>query len=567
MFFFSTHSEVRKERLFIDLEQKVKLEKTILLEKLEKVAALTLTSAETIDFVKVKNEDSVWNSYVYRYFKELIEHNIAYLQIRYIDKNGHEVIRVERQHENLHIAPKKDLQNKSNSLYFQTTKKLNPHQVYISDIDLNMEHGKVASPFQPVIRVASPVYSSNGFEGIIIINLDMARFLENAHWQFGIASEQLLIANKEGFWIRAVNKGHSWGHNLKDRAQYNLKSMYESYGGSPTFFANNEGRLHTEVGLNVYSYVNLNDINLCSLAQICTGLDDNKFLFIGHISEQSYSKYYSQLFFNYTLLAALLSLIGFMIALFVARLGLKNDELQAEVVRSGQLSMVGQLAAGVAHEINNPLMVLKGHSRRLIKKIKEGAVDEGLLSKSINIQLKAIDRIAAIVRQLRVQRKNEDVQLNVVNINQIVQEALDFTDAMYSNLGIKFQVSLCPSDECCITGDSGMLMQVLLNILANAKDAVEKNDAAEISISIRQSVKMVSIIISDNGEGMDSSTKQRIFETFFTTKEVGKGTGLGLGIVYSMIQNMKGKIEVDSELGMGTTFKLMFSKCPCSGEQ
>jgi PAS domain S-box-containing protein len=239
--------------------------------------------------------------------------------------------------------------------------------------------------------------------------------------------------------------------------------------------------------------------------------------------------------------------------------------LEAQFRHAQKLESVGQLAAGVAHDFNNILTVIMGYSDTLA-----GRPD---LSADVREPLKLIaeasGRAASLTRQLLMFSRKQVVQLKSLELNMVLQNL----DKMLSRLlgeDIVLQTHYgAPLPR--IEADTGMLEQVVMNLTVNSRDAMPKGGTLKISTSVaRIDSAYVSrnadsrlgtfacLTIRDSGTGMDRKTQERIFEPFFSTKEVGKGTGLGLATVYGIVKQHEGWIEVESAPGQGTTFRIFF---------
>jgi two-component system NtrC family sensor kinase len=229
------------------------------------------------------------------------------------------------------------------------------------------------------------------------------------------------------------------------------------------------------------------------------------------------------------------------------------------VIQSSKMAALGKMAAGIAHEINNPLAVI-GEKAGWIKDL---LADEDL-TKSENFKEfeDAVKRIEHHVerakkvthRLLGFARRMEPI-LEQVDINKTLNETVDFleNESRFRNIDIQVDPQL---DLPTITSDSSQLQQVLLNIINNAIDAIGKGGEIRIKTTHLSKNNELMIEITDNGPGIPKENLGKIFDPFFTTKEVGKGTGLGLSIVYSIIEKLGGRIMVASEEGQGTTFTI-----------
>jgi two-component system NtrC family sensor kinase len=234
---------------------------------------------------------------------------------------------------------------------------------------------------------------------------------------------------------------------------------------------------------------------------------------------------------------------------------LRRTAMLHEVEYTNKLASIGRLAAGVAHEINNPVAIINekvGLLEDLLKVTSEFPFQEKFLRQSKVIK-DSVKRISEITHRLLGFARHLPMKAETIHLDALVKEVLGFLgrEAEYRNISINRHI---PSDMEPIEADKGQLQQVLLNILNNALAAV--SDGGEINIAVAQHEdENVAISISDDGMGIASEDLKRIFEPFFSTKG-DKGTGLGLSITYGIVQKMGGHIEVESELGQGTTFTI-----------
>jgi len=230
-------------------------------------------------------------------------------------------------------------------------------------------------------------------------------------------------------------------------------------------------------------------------------------------------------------------------------------ESEQLLLQSHKMEAIGRLAAGVAHEINNPLAVIN-EKAGLMKDFLELTEDfqqhkEKFISLIQGIS-DSVGRCRTITHRLLGFSRRVDASLEVIDLNLIVREVIDFVEKelLYKNVQVKMTFA---EDLPQIESDKGQLQQVILNIVNNAADAVEKGGIIEVQTDTKDEHTM-RVSITDNGHGIPERILDHIFEPFFTTKEKDKGTGLGLSISYGIMKKLGGTISVQSKVNEGTTF-------------
>lgn len=262
-------------------------------------------------------------------------------------------------------------------------------------------------------------------------------------------------------------------------------------------------------------------------------------------------------------------------------------EAQSQLVSAEKMASLGQLTAGIAHEINNPINFVKSNIDPLKLNIKElleliqryeklaldkkkelgSALDDvELYKEEIDLDLlvdetkeiiegikEGATRTVEIVQGLRTFSHVDDVGIKNVDINEGINSTLTL---LKGEISAHTKIELILDDLGELECYGGKINQVFMNVINNAIQAVKANpkEPGRIVITTKDLKEGVKIIIKDNGIGMDEETKEKIFDPFFTTKDVGEGTGLGLSVVYGIIDNHEGTVEVESELGKGTIF-------------
>ena len=214
------------------------------------------------------------------------------------------------------------------------------------------------------------------------------------------------------------------------------------------------------------------------------------------------------------------------------------------------MASLGIMAAGIAHEIGNPLTSISSIIQLMKRRLKDPQNQQYLSTIQENIH-----RISQIVKELVDFSRPSSEQLQPTDINKVVQSAVGIARYDRRARNIQFQVEFDPSLPT-ISLVADQLHQVILNMLVNALDAMEKQ-GDRITVRTYRENDNVVIEIQDTGEGIAPENLSRIFEPFFTTKEVGKGTGLGLTVSYGIVKKFGGDVQVKSQQGKGTTFRIV----------
>jgi len=246
----------------------------------------------------------------------------------------------------------------------------------------------------------------------------------------------------------------------------------------------------------------------------------------------------------------------------------ERQQLGEQLRQSQKMEAIGQLAGGVAHDFNNILTVIHGHASLLL-------VDKSVTAnaaRSAQQITQAAERAAGLTRQLLTFSRRQVMQPRRLDLNEVVS---NLTMMLGRILGEDIALQLNYWNQPAhIKADASMMEQVLLNLVVNARDAMPKGGHLAIKITTSKAdpnyrkyqpdsraEDFICLHVSDTGTGIDPETLRRIFEPFFTTKEVGKGTGLGLATVYGIVNQHQGWIEVDSEVGRGSTFRVYLPIC------
>ena len=254
---------------------------------------------------------------------------------------------------------------------------------------------------------------------------------------------------------------------------------------------------------------------------------------------------------------------------------MRTDQLRekdAQLVQSGKLATLGEMATGIAHEINQPLGGISLMTQGIQRALEKGKLTDAILADRLHSIGEQIERINKIINHLRVFGRQAPEAKSPISINKPILDVLELIGMQLRNHNIEVTLELDASLPD-VLGDANRLEQVFLNIIGNARDALEEQEAKVIArrgspeppewmaswrkkILVRSYLEngMVTAIVTDTAGGIPDKVLHKIFEPFFTTKQVGKGTGLGLSISYGIVKEFNGDIQVKTAIDVGSTF-------------
>jgi two-component system NtrC family sensor kinase len=245
---------------------------------------------------------------------------------------------------------------------------------------------------------------------------------------------------------------------------------------------------------------------------------------------------------------------------------------QAQLLQAEKLSAIGQLVAGVAHELNNPLTSVIGYAQLLQQELKETPEGDKPRAPELAHDLKRIaeesERAARIVRNLLAFARRQSAARAEQDIADVMNRVLSLRAYELRLNAIELETDFEPGLPP-VLGDGGQLQQALLNLLLNAEQAMRARQVRRLRVGTRFAAESgaVEVFITDSGHGIPDENLRRIFDPFFTTREVGEGTGLGLSICYGIVRDHGGQIAVESRVGQGTTFKVLLPACSVAQDE
>ena len=226
----------------------------------------------------------------------------------------------------------------------------------------------------------------------------------------------------------------------------------------------------------------------------------------------------------------------------------KLEQAQAQLLQSEKMAAFGQLGAGIAHEVKNPLAGILGCAQLSLMELEEGTP----LHKKLEIIEKETGRCRTIIDNLMKFARQEKALFEPIGINEVVDDACTIINHQLETQQVKIIKDL-DAQLPTIQGNPNQLQQVLMNLMMNAQQAME-GQPGTVTVRTRRTGERIEIVVRDDGPGIPEENRRKLFEPFFTTKPTGQGTGLGLSVSFGIIQDHRGEISVESEVGQGTDF-------------
>jgi len=226
--------------------------------------------------------------------------------------------------------------------------------------------------------------------------------------------------------------------------------------------------------------------------------------------------------------------------------------VEKKLLQSQKMESIGQLAGGVAHDLNNYMMAIQGYTDLTMGMVVSDSEEYQNLAEA----RKSMERVTELTRKLLLFGRRSDVDLRPTDINSVVS---GLTGMLPHLVGERFRlVPELAEGPLVVNGDPGLIEQVVMNLVVNARDAMPDGGKITVSTTRMEPGDCVRLSVEDSGHGMDETTVSHIFEPFFTTKPAGQGIGLGLSVIYSIVEQHGGRVEVDSTPGSGSRFNIYF---------
>ena len=486
-------------------------------------------------------------------FHSYSNHKGVFDQIRLLDDTGMEVVRVNFDSGDPQVVPEDQLQFKGDRYYFRDTFSLSRGEIYVSPLDLNVEGGEIEQPLKPMICIGMPVYDIDGQKsGVIIINYLAENLIEHFEAIGYHIEGDIMLLNSEGFWLKSPRAEDEWGFMYEDRADITFGNAFPDIWQQISNL--DTGQIRTEDGLFSFGTIYPISESIKSstgsskpFAPSEASLEFNEYYWkiVTRVSPNKLTEVSINLLNNLLMLDGFLLVVSF-VFLWILVYTKKNREIiENKLVRSKRLAFLGQLAGSVSHEIRNPLGVISNSIYFLNMNLKDA---DKKVKDHLNIMQIQINRSVQIIGDLLTFLKTTPISLNECDLNKLVAGKLAELEVP-SNISVKKQFD---SNLQTVNLAQQKILEMCSNIISNAIHAMPQGGILEVKTVLKDS--FVELIFKDTGEGISKENLENIYEPLFSTKVVG--TGFGLAITKKYVDEHKGRINVESEEGKGTTLTI-----------
>lgn len=532
-------------------------------------------------------------------------------QIRYLDHQGKEIVRVDKRDNRVVVVPEERLQDKGDRYYFKDAYAIKPGELYVSQLDLNVEFGQIEKPERPVIRVATPIGSGTGSnEGILIINLhadflleqiqQMAQARAGTAYLFDLAGHFIsrTAGQQDGFAMQPVerlsnilgdialtsiltgNAGTlSVADNIFAHAMIRFGDAYPKEGRSQWVIA--VGFPEKTLFMSVFNlYVLYAILGISLLATALGGYAISRHLLgplealsketeaiaagdFSHRVEIKGGDEIAGLGQKFNAMAARVeNLVNSLAAhrdqleeeVKARTIELEHEqeerrELDRQMFQMDKMATIGELAMGIAHEIGNPLAGMKAVSQAM--QFEEN-LPPGMLEALRRFESE-VDRLSDFLRSFHGFAARTAIDLQPTSLQGAVDDVLFWTRKEAKSAGIEIATDI-PENLPSLSADPAQFKQVLINLVINGLHAMP--EGGKLDLSAKREGGHVRIEVRDTGVGIPDEILPRIFDPFFTTRQ--GGSGLGLAITTKILHEHKASIQVESETGHGTCMTLLW---------
>ena len=488
-----------------------------------------------------------------------------YDQVRFLDITGMEVVRA-NQHPNgyAYLVPENQLQNKSSRYYFHNALSLPRNTLYVSRLDLNMEHGRIETPWKPIIRLAAPVFGPGGERrGLVLLNFLAKNLLYGAERLNSKQDCQFMLLNSDGYYLFSPQPGKTWGFMLPSRRHEVFQADYPKVWARMK--SQETGQVLTSQGL--FSFTTINPVSFSTLplpAASSAFAVDHTLKAVSLVGAATLNSKTNIIFTEYLAIGSIIFLLvgtitGLIAFGFVRQTEHARSLYKAKLAAEAATKSKSEFLANMSHEIRTPLNGITGMLQLILASTTNEA-HRDYAEKAI-ASTQRLNRLLSDILDLSKVESGK-LQLNPApfNLALTLQNALDLFLPMASQSGIQLVSKVDPGLPQWFLGDAGRLQQVLNNLVGNALKFTP-NGSVTLEAQQVQNWKgpccKILFSVTDTGIGIPADKLGTLFEPFTQVGEgyrrQHQGAGLGLSICKRLVRAMGGSISAKSTLGQGTS--------------
>ena len=536
----------KDQELILDLGEKEKL----LNSNLKHIGTNLHFLVEYVQSSIGKDDENIQQN-LEEYFLIFANNHKSFQQVRYLDNFGQEIARVDNVNGN--IAVQKNLQDKSQRYYYLDSLKLHEKEIYISPLDLNMEYGKIETPYKPMIRGSMPVFVDGKKMGYIIVNYLASTMLDTI--QKNVIPSMLL--NTEGYYFIGLEKNKEFGF-MFDKPE---NSFGYEYPQMWDILLNKED-IKLVIDDKYGRYIHYNPVEVISPNRTIEGQKD--WYLISYYSQkeiydQMYENFLTDLFI-YIPLFIILGVFSTLVTIYKVREINYRDSLISNKEKAENASKAkSEFLANMSHEIRTPLNAIIGLTN-LTLDTKLDKIQQDYLTKAVVASENLLHIINDILDYSKIEANKLTLEKIPFELDKILYQVSTLFGFDAYNKNIKLSFNIDPIINNHLIGDPFRLTQVLINLIGNAIKFT-KEGFIHVNVSLKETTQSKTILyfeIEDSGIGIPKAKQKLLFEKFTQadnskTREYG-GTGLGLAISKDIVKLMGGKMSVSSEKNKGTKF-------------
>lgn len=503
---------------------------------------------------------------VSEYFKRVARTVPDFFQIRYLNAEGDEIVRINSSGNDIDAVADADLQNKKDRYYFEEASRLDCSEIYISPLDLNVEEGKVEEPWVPTLRIATPVYSGqNIFQGIIIVNICARQITE----MFS-AGKGMYLLNQEGYYLAGSKKNELYGFMFNNSHTFALQKpeIWQKVQELESGYVTDREKYYIFKTIHLYDAVT-------SVEEKADSADDHKWIVLLETDILSMKDVFFEQRPFMSFAVYLLAVIFCFVLVFVLESRRKVRKVQKEhaerIIKLDKLASLGSLVAGISHELNTPIgnsvtivSTLRDRLKEFAQMIVRGEIRKSEIDaiirdgdRALELTLNNLEKASHLIGNFKqiATDQNTDIR-RTVNIKDFVEEIVETVTPTLKKLHVNIRSDIRINES--IETYTGDLSQVLLNIINNAAIHGLNTSGGAITITAEKlEADKLKLYIRDDGCGIEEEHLPHIFKPFYSTKMGSGGSGLGLHIVDNIVTGvLGGSICVETRVGKGTIFSL-----------